>query len=166
MKPPTAVDRDGTNMRTRKPMKTQSLIQVAYSPRFCTLMGRSWVKIWNMWGDGEMRPGVIKSGWDELHYSLEFGGRYGFFSKMCRKKIVCMHFFPKCSFPELIVSQMRSRCFFISFISILSHEGKQWINHGTCQNRRAWLAQCQFQAKSLSFTCVVLKYFEAIFYYV
>ena len=164
MKPPTTVDPDDTNMRTRKPNPWYRwLIHHAIAP-WWAVAGWRMVKIWNMLGDGEMRPGVIKSGWDELRYSLEFGGGYGFFSNMCRKKMVCMHFLSK----TLISRTNRfaysdgvpgSRCFF-NFQFIYHYEGKQWQNHGACQNRRAWLAQCQFEAKSLSFTCVVWKCLE------
>ena len=130
MKPPTTVDPDDTNMRTRKPNPWYRwLIHHAIAP-WWAVAGWRMVKIWNMLGDGEMRPGVIKSGWDELRYSLEFGGGYGFFSNMCRKKMVCMHFLSK----TLISRTNRfaysdgvpgSRCFF-NFQFIYHYEGKQW----------------------------------------
>lgn len=117
-----------------------------------------------MLGDGEMRPGVIKSGWDELHYSLEFGGRYGSFQTCVVRKWYACIFFPKCSFPEVIVSHIpmgsRGPVAFSIFNSFIITKESSDKNHGACQNRRAWLAQCQFDAKSLSFTCVVWKSLE------
>ena len=103
---PQQWDRDDTNMRTRKPNPWYRwLIHHAIAP-WWAVAGWRMVKIWNMLGDGEMRPGVIKSGWDELHYSLEFGGRYGSFQTCVVRKWYACIFFPKCSFPEVIVSHI------------------------------------------------------------